>query len=88
MSVEKLFDGITQVSDDLVKQAEQPCVPRRRKKNWTEKCTIGRWNTWRNMDTNSTKFLTLRSKADRADTTVFTGRRKNIWAWALVLILI
>ena len=34
MSVEKLFDGITQVSDDLVKQAEQPCVPRRRKKNW------------------------------------------------------
>ena len=33
MSVEKLFDGITQVSDDLVKQAEQPCVPRRRKKN-------------------------------------------------------
>lgn len=34
MSVEKLFDGITQVSDDLVKQAEQPCAPRRRKKNW------------------------------------------------------
>jgi len=34
MSVEKLFDGITQVSDDLIKQAEQPCVPRRRKKNW------------------------------------------------------
>lgn len=34
MRTERLYDGITQVADDLIEQAAQPCVPQKKPRRW------------------------------------------------------